>query len=193
MGPLPRSGKAWCNATGRNAEGQVKDLGVYHYGHGYAHPVMDQKIKELRLTAERIGAIPTERNKKANIAAAVIFGKCFYGQEVHYITQKHYDKVGQPHGHRHGREVHAPSQRRPSLLHTAEGKYEPSVCRVGRLVRHWVKHADSYNIPQGYWNHCLQSAARSGPIHMVAQAVEAAWDKCQRAFLWEIDGVRLRP
>ena len=78
FGPTAATRKAWTAATGRSAEAQVKDLGVYHYGHGYAHPVMDQKIKELRLTAERIGAIPTERHKKANIAAAVIFGKCLY-------------------------------------------------------------------------------------------------------------------
>ena len=49
-------------------------------------------VGELTLTAERIGAIPTDRLKKASMAAAV-FGKCFYGQEAHYITQRHYDKL----------------------------------------------------------------------------------------------------
>ena len=76
----------------------------------------------------------------------------------------------------------------PFLLHTAEGKYEPSVCKVGRLVRHWVKHAGSYNIPQGYWNHCLQSPARAGPIHIVAQAVKQHGIHARGPFHWEIDG-----
>ena len=79
---------------------------MYHYGHGYAHPVMDKKIKELALTAERIGAIPTVREKKANIAVAVIFGKCFYGQEAHYITQKHYDELSSLMVTAIGEEVH---------------------------------------------------------------------------------------
>ena len=188
FGPRLRARKAWSTATGRNAEAQVKDLGVYHYGHGYAHPVMDQKIKELRLTAERIGAIPTERHKKANIAAAVIFGKCLYGQEVHYITQKHYDKLSSLMVTAMG-EKYTRRPKTPFLLHTSEGKYEPSVCRIGRLVRHWVKHVETYNIPQGYWNHCLQSAARAGPIHIVAQALKQQGIHARGPALWEIDGI----
>ena len=187
FGPTADIRKAWSNATGRKAEGQVKDLGVFHYGHGYAHPVMDQKLKELRLTAERIGAIPTDRNKKANIAAAVIFGKCFYGQEVHYITQKHYDKLSTLMVTAMG-EKYMRRPRLPFLLHTAEGRYEPSVCRVGRLVRHWVKHAESYKIPQGYWNHCLQTEARTGPIHLVAQAVKHHGINAIGPLHWEIEG-----
>ena len=49
FGATADSRRAWSNATGRSAEAQVKDLGVYHYGHGYAHPVMDKKLKDLYL------------------------------------------------------------------------------------------------------------------------------------------------
>ena len=148
LGATAASRRAWLSATGRHAEAQVKDLGVYHYGHGYAHPVMDKKLKELQLTAERIGAIPTDRTKKASMATAVVYGKCSYGQEAHYITQKHYDKLSSllvtAMGERYTRRPEA-----PLLLHVDEGKFEPSLSRVGRLIRHWAKYGETYEVPLG--------------------------------------------
>ena len=187
FGPTACIRKAWKSATGREADNQVKDLGVFHYGHGYRHPVMDQKLRELKLTAERIGAIPTDKNKKASMAAAVLYGKCFYGQEVHYITQKHYEKLRTLMVAAMG-ENYTRRPRLPLLLHTAEGRFEPSVCRVGRLVRHWVKQGESYNVPLGYWQRCLQSEARTGPIHLVARMVQHLGINAIGPTIWEVDG-----
>ena len=187
FGATADSRKAWFNATGRPDEAQVKDLGVFHYGHGYSHPVMDKKLKDLYLTAERIGAIPTDRIKKASMAAAVVYGKCFYGQEAHYITQKHYDKLSSlmvtAMGERYTRRP-----KTPLLLHVREGKFEPSLSRVGRLIRHWAKYGETYEVPLGYWRHCFQTNARSGPIHIVAQVLKQLGVTATGPTHWEVDG-----
>ena len=35
---------------------QVKDLGIWHYGYGYKHPLLDEQLHVLRATAARTGA-----------------------------------------------------------------------------------------------------------------------------------------
>ena len=123
-GPTVADRRAWHDRTGQAAVGQVEDLGIWHYGYGYEHPLLDTELQELRATAGRIGAIPIPRERQATMAAAIVYGKCLYGQEAHFLTAKHFQKMrsimcmalGERHAHR-------PQQ--PLLLHLAGGRLDP--------------------------------------------------------------------
>ena len=188
FGATAAARKAWKEATGKEAQGQVKDLGVHHYGYGYKHPVMDQKLDGLRTVATRIGSIPTEREKKGVMAAAVIFGKCLYGQETHYLTSKHFTKLRSLLVGSMG-EKYKTRPRKPFLLHTAGGKFDPETARMGRLTAYWIKNIRDHITPQGYWRHCQESIARRGPVHILAETLKMYGVKAEQADRWTIEGV----
>ena len=186
-GPTAADRKAWQDLTGQAAIAQVKDLGVWHYGYGYKHPLLDSKLQELRATATRIGGIPIPRERKATMAAAIVYGRCLYGQEAHFITARHFQKMrgimctalGDRHAHR-------PQQ--PLLLHLAGGKFEPEVVRMNRLVRHWVKNGPAFQVPHDYWQECKASISRRGPIHLMVHTLEGYGIKATAPLCWEVGG-----
>ena len=186
-GPTAADRKAWQELTGQAAIGQVKDLGVWHYGYGYKHPLLDSKLQELRTTASRIGNIPIPRERKATMAAAIVYGRCLYGQEAHFLTARHFQKMrsimckalGDKHAHR-------PQQ--PLLLHLAGGKFEPEVVRMNRLVRHWIKNGPAFQVPHDYWQDCKGSISRRGPIHLMVHTLEAYGIQAIGPLCWELKG-----
>ena len=54
----------------------MKDLGIWHYGYGYKHPLLDEHLHVLRATAMRMGTIPIPKEKKATMAGAILYGRC---------------------------------------------------------------------------------------------------------------------
>ena len=92
-GPTVAVRHAWFALTGTPAEGTAKDLGIHHYGYGHKHPVLDDKIAQFQPTAQRLAIIPTTRQRRAGMASAILYGKCLYGQESHYLTQRHFHKM----------------------------------------------------------------------------------------------------
>ena len=92
-GPSEAERKAWQALTGQKATPQVRDLGIWHYGYGYRHPLLDGQLQTLKATATRIGTIPIPKERKAAMAGSVLYGKCLYGQEAHFLTAKHFQKI----------------------------------------------------------------------------------------------------
>jgi hypothetical protein len=138
--------QAWQSLTEQEAVAVAKDLGVYHYGYDQAHPVMDKKLQDLRGPCIRIGMVPASRDRKLHMSAALLFGKCLYGEETHFLTQKQFCtmrtllslSMGK------GLEHRSPG---PVLLLVQGGKFEPEVAKMCRLTRHWEQEHQVCEIP----------------------------------------------
>ena len=121
------------------------------------------------------------------MAAAIVYGRCLYGQEAHFLTAKHFQKMrsimctalGERHAHR-------PQQ--PLLLHLAGGKLDPEVVRVMRLTRHWVKNGPAFQVPHDYWEDCKSSIARKGPIHLMVHTLRGYGIQATGPLCWEVGG-----
>ena len=121
------------------------------------------------------------------MAAAIVYGRCLYGQEAHFLTARHFQKMrsimcmalGEQHAHR-------PKQ--PLLLHLASGKYEPEVVRVNRLIRHWVKNGPAFQVPHDYWEECKTSISRKGPIHLMVHTLRSYGIQAIGPLCWEVGG-----
>ena len=92
-GPSEAERKAWQALTSQEATPQVRDLGIWHYGYSYKHPPLDEQLHTLKATAVRIGTIPIPKERKATMAAAILYGKCLYGQEAHFLTARHFKNM----------------------------------------------------------------------------------------------------
>ena len=115
----------------------------------------DAKLRQVATVAKRIACIPTTRRKRAAIATAIIYGKCLYGQESHYLTRCHFQQLrnhvvasmGVPKGQR---------QSRTYLLNFLDGKFDPEIVRASRLIKVWLRLLLTFTSPQDYWRQCRQ-------------------------------------
>ena len=86
LGPTAAVRKAWEDATGSQAVDVVRDLGTFHYGYGATHPELARKLEDYRTTASRMGILPIPRERKVQIAAAILYGRTLYGAETQPLT-----------------------------------------------------------------------------------------------------------
>ena len=84
LGPTAAVRQAWKAATGTQAVEVVRDLGTFHYGYGATHPELMRKLEDYRTTASRIGILPIPRERKAQIAAAILYGRTLTGQKPNH-------------------------------------------------------------------------------------------------------------
>ena len=86
LGPTAAVRKAWLALTGKDAIEVVRDLETHHYGYGATHPDLDRKLDAYRPTAGRVGTLPIPRERRAQIAAAILYGRTLYGAETQPLT-----------------------------------------------------------------------------------------------------------
>ena len=67
---------AWDSCNAAPAVATAKDLGVHHYGYLHQHPVLNSKLAQFAATAKKISFIPTSRQRRASLAAAIVYGRC---------------------------------------------------------------------------------------------------------------------
>ena len=150
---------AWNERNSVPAVDTAKDLGVHHYGYLHRHPVLDAKLTQFASTAKRISFVPTSRDRRASLAGAIIFGRCLYGHESHYITQRHFQQMrqhmrtsmGAPRGQRNGALY---------LLTHQNGRHNPEMVRARRLLTFWQKLLLTHPPPEDYWRHCRPGGER---------------------------------
>ena len=137
---------AWDAVSETPAVDTAKDLGIHHYGYLHRHPVLSGKLTQFTSTARRISCIPTTRARRAGLAAAIVFGRCLYGHESHYITQRHFQQMRQhmltsmgiPRGTRNGSIY---------LLVFHNGRFDPEYVRARRLLTFWIKLLGDLQLP----------------------------------------------
>lgn len=83
--------QAW-NTYGVAAQ-VTKDLGVSHHGYNDKHPQLDGKLKELQVTSGRIRSTGGAQRVRAHMMASVLYGRCLYGAESHYIAKRQAQKM----------------------------------------------------------------------------------------------------
>ena len=177
---------AWRSLSGTDAVSTAKDLGVHHYGYLHKHPVLDSKLSALGPACQRISCIPTTRNRRLHIASSIIFGKCLYGHETHYLTRRHYQQMrgllaraaGISRGQRNAGLY---------LLTYRDGRYDPEVVRVVRLATCWIRLLGDIHIPQVYWERC-RPGGRLGPIQLLKTTLQAYGILAPTPLRWEVAG-----
>lgn len=84
-------------------------------------------------------------SKQVQCHGAILFGKCLYGSECHYITDTQFVRIRRvmctAMGDKGGRRPDA-----VRLLVVGAGKWGPEVVRAKRLVTHWQMEAQHYHI-----------------------------------------------
>ena len=188
LGPTAAVRKAWFNLTGKEAIEVVKDLGTYHYGYGDTHPDLDKKLDAYRLTASRVGTLPVSRKRKAQIAAAILYGRSLYGAETQPLTRSHFHSMRRRMaisilGERHNRPI------RPFVLHFRDGRSDPEITRMARLIAHWQRHGRSMQVPPAYWAECHTLPQRRRPIQLIKSLLKAYNIMPAGPFHWSVDGV----
>jgi hypothetical protein len=120
------------------------------------------------------------------MCSAVLYGKCLYGGEVHFITNAHFKGMRDVLKASMGKEV-TNRDCQPVLLLHKKGKHDPETARIVRLIRHWIKEHDYFEIPQEYW-HSPAVNPKNGPIHLVKAILDQLEIQTQNAGRWLLNG-----
>ena len=120
------------------------------------------------------------------MASAILYGKCLYGQESHYLTQRHFHtmrglmtlSMGLPRG-----------QRRSGvfLLNFHNGAYDPEVVRGKRLTKFWIRYLRDHHIPQDYWRQA-HIRGKGGPIQLLQRFLRLYGIQADTPTVWIIEG-----
>ena len=187
LGPTAAVRKAWSAFTGKDAIEVVRDLGTYHYGYGATHPDLDRKPDAYRPTAGRMGTLPIPRERKAQIAAAILYGRTLYGAETQPLTHAHFHTMRRLMaisimGERHNRPI------TPFLLHLREGRSDPEITRMARLISHWQRHGHAMEVPPTYWAECHSLPQKRGPSQLLKHLLQSYHIVPAGPFHWVVDG-----
>ena len=179
--------KAWHDLTGKAAVEVVRDLGTYHYGYGAVNPELDNKLTAFKATAARIGILPVPRARRAQIAAAILYGRTLYGAETQPLTQAHFHAMrrlmaASIMGERHTRPI------RPFLLHFRDGRSDPEITRMARLISHWTRHGHTMDVPLHYWEECHTLTQKRGPIQLLKNLLRGYHITPTGPFNWTFNG-----
>lgn len=177
---LPRAARdAWAESGG-TAMAVAKDLGIHHCRYGPSHPELSNNIEALQAPATRIGITGGTQASCRNSMGAILFGKCLYGEECYYITERQFicmrramcTAMGDKDG------------RRPDAVRllVVAGKWDPEAVRAKRLVQHWQREVPQYGITDEYWQSLAGTAGKLGPISLMRHTPERAGVVCN---LWD--------
>ena len=86
---------AWDARNPVPAAHAAKGLGIHHYAYLHRRPVLDTKLAQFPTTVKRVSYVPATRGRRASLAGAIIYGRCIYGHENHYVTQGHVHQMRQ--------------------------------------------------------------------------------------------------
>ena len=62
----------------------------------------------------------------------------------------------------------APGRRntKAAILHQFQGKFDPELARLKRVLKSWIRESSAYAVPVAYWN-TLCSSSHKGPIGLI--------------------------
>ena len=75
----------------------------------------------------------------------------------------------------------------PSLLHYAEGRFDPELTRMARLYTYWQRHGQSFDISAHYWDIAHELPARRGPVQLLKNLLREYGIEPLQPFLWKVD------
>lgn len=112
---------------------------------------MDAKLAKLQVTSKRIHAAGGAQRLRGSMMAWVLYGRCLYSAECHYITKHQTQRMRRvmctAMGDAQGRTPN--SVRLPA---ESGGKWEPDPVRIKRIVKHGQNEVAVYEVPTGYWD-----------------------------------------
>lgn len=130
-------------------------------------------MPELQSGARRIRCTGGSQQASCDVAGALLFGRCLYGAECHYITDNQFAHMRRviciANGDAEGRRSDG-----VRLLVIGAGKWDPEVVRMKRLVRHWQKEALHYDIVTEHWELIRDASGRHGPMSLMRHTSDKA-------------------
>lgn len=147
--------------------------------YGGSRPWLNGQTHALRTVARRIYVTWGAQRARCNIAAPLIFGRCCYGADCHYITARQFSEHVLGGGRR-------PDSVR--LLAVGGGKGDPEMVRMKRPVKHWQKEAEVYTIADAHWESLAGMSGKQGPASLMQHALGRAGVTCHSRMHWEDGG-----
>lgn len=182
---------AWAERGG-TAVAVAKALGIHQYGYGHSHPELSNNIESFQAPARRIGSTGGLQASRCSIMGAILFGKCLYGAECHYSTERQCIRMPQAMctamGDKDGRRPDA-----GRLFVVGAGKRDPEVVRAKRLGKHWNEDASQHGITGESLQPLAGRAGKLGPISLMRHTLEKAGVVCNSWDRWDVFGGGFRP
>lgn len=138
--------------VGERAVEVARDSTVFHKGHR-THPTPRATGAAQQSVAARLATLGGHRHRRGAMVVAIFCGKDLCGCETQRTT-RHQTKalrglIATPMGRTEERQAAG-----PFLLHSCDGQSAPDLHRSRHVVRHWIKAADTLDIPPECCERC---------------------------------------
>lgn len=162
----------------------ANDPGVYHYGYNDKRPGMGKGLQ----TTSRTKVTDDTQQLRGAMMASVVYGRCLYGSECHYITKRQTHQMRRTMCTATGRARMGASGCSPNTAGHGNPK-EPALNEWSNAGRR--KKGTTYQVPQGYWEQLQGTTRKQGPHSLLRRTLETYGVDCPRPDLWSYKGRRI--